>query len=209
MMESLVIALTVGVTVFTFGGMGLRAIRDRAGKRKASNSVERFAGTLGLSYEPARMLDKVGALEGVIGAHKIAMDVFPSGRVRVTWSEGKKFALDLRARTPHTRPDDGMVEFSTGNRKFDKLFEQRYAGSAVAEVFASNPELTSALVEFATMRKYNIGGIGITEYSLDCRLEKSASYNEPLLTTLLADTVALVDRIEPMLKGCELGKSPW
>jgi hypothetical protein len=193
---------------FALNEVALKPRRRRHAFEKAQGSIESFARRMGLTYQPDRELDEIGTIRGPLQGHEILMRVFPEIDIRVGWSGGKEYALDIQTREPHQRPGDGMLEFTAS--AFAKLYRQRYAGAGLAKVFEGERALQEVLISFAKSPKYRIESIRIGKYGITCTLETEGAggYDEVQASELLADMLPLVREVETKLAGLET-KDDW
>lgn len=195
----LIPVLLVGHSLWDLAKDKRKKVQAKQGFAQAEASADGFAARLGLRYEPDSSLDQIGTIRGSIADRKIRMRIFKYRSVDVGWTGEAEYPIDLRVAKPRDRPEEDMVEFSTASPDFDTMFEQRYASQAIAGVFSRDPRLTEALTRFSKSGQYDLDSITIDEDGISCSLERSPSYDEEELSTLLSDIMALANQIEPSL----------
>ena len=190
------------IVVGSLGLAGLRKLRSNHGRARAAREVPKLAKELGLEFTQSRDFDEVGELEGMYQGYEVSIDVGENwGSVRVRWRGGKKYALDLATAEPDERPEKGFTEFSTTVSQFDGYIGQRYAGPQVAQRFAAQPELLSAIAGFCDKWSAAMTGVTFDEYGARCQLQPPQMFRPEVLRGVLTDTVELAYRVESALEG--------
>lgn len=191
----IILVLVVGTVVY----VGLwRCFHFDLTKRKwarARDDYPRLARRLNLEYKKGELTTQIGTISGMYETYRVAVEPDDNAAIAVHFKSTPDLFISSSG-PDYSEPFAGMVQFSTGDRPFDRYFKIRFAAPAIASAIIENPDDLRFAETIIRKWARPIHRLDITRSGLRCMFEYGGQSYIP---------AAVVARVLPDL--CDFARS--
>ena len=158
---------------FSLFWMGKAFMWDWPVKLISRYKLPGIAKSMGLAHRPSDVIKEFGELAGTIDGFRVT--VRPENNVEPVIEIESKHDLvrqkfEISNSRPYMRPEKNIINFKTGNRKFNSIFRTRRSHKDFAATIIRNHGFLESAVSFYLKWIFKIEYIGIDEQRIFCKL---------------------------------------